>query len=194
MRERAMTLLVGDNPFHGISHLSQERARARSGGEGAEYAAQLVKLALENGANGFMFSVDETTLSILEILSRQNEIENVGLYAIVPYAYEYVRRATLTGGVFCLAETLAKEMVFSSNAKVIALNATGLIRFDPSAFLKMYVAYEMSRIKSAVNRRAGLNAILLHEIITDIALALNLDQLVKSYIKLVRKSGIRPGF
>ena len=197
MRERAMTLLVGDNPFHGISHLSQERARARSGGQGTEYAehaAHLVKLALENGANGFMFSVDETTLSILEILSRQNEIENVGLYAIVPYAYEYVRRATLTGGVFGLAKNLAKEMVFSSNAKVIALNATGLIRFDPSAFLKTYVAYEMSRIKSAVNRRACLKSILLHEIITDMALALNLDQLVKSYIKLVRKSGIRPGF
>ena len=24
-------LLVGDNPFHGISHLSQERARSRPG-------------------------------------------------------------------------------------------------------------------------------------------------------------------
>ena len=51
-----MLKLVGDNPFHGVSHLSQERATAR----GTEitnptYAADLVRISLENGADGFMF-------------------------------------------------------------------------------------------------------------------------------------------
>ena len=56
-------LLVGDNPFHGISHLSQERARVRGHAMTyPEYAANLVMTSLENGANGFMFSVSEMTL------------------------------------------------------------------------------------------------------------------------------------
>ena len=68
-KESKKLLLVGDNPFHGISHLSQERARARGDKiNHAEYAAKLVVTSLENGANGFMFSASETTLSILQII------------------------------------------------------------------------------------------------------------------------------
>ena len=112
----------------------------------------------------------------------------------MPYAYEYVRRATQAGGVSGLAKGLAKEMVFSSNIKVILPNIYGLIRFNPSAFLKVYTAYELARIKKAVKGQNCLKSILLHEIITDMVLALNLEQLVKDYIKFVEKLNVRPGF
>ena len=197
MPKKTMNLLVGDNPFHGISHLSQERARTRTieeNHETTEQATHLVKLCLENGANGFMFSVDEITLAIIKNLGKINSIDNVSLYAIVPYAYEYVRKATQTGGVSGLAKKLAKEMIFSSNAKVIALNIAGLIRFNPSALLRTYVAYELSRIKSSVRSNVCLKSVMLHEILTDMALALNMDKLFKSYIKFMEKSSVRPGF
>ena len=189
-----LNLLVGDNPFHGISHLSQEKARARSLEQTQEslvQAAHLVDLSLENGADGFMFSVDETTLSIIKNLKTTR---NVSLYAIAPYAYEYVRKATQTGGVAGLAKNLAKEMVFSSNIKVIASNLGGLVRFNPSALLKTYVAYELSRIKSVINDNFSLKSFMLHEIVTDMALALNMENLCKSYIKFLKKYHVRPGF
>lgn len=191
---KTLNLLVGDNPFHGISHLSQEKARARSLEQTQEslvQAAHLVDLSLENGADGFMFSVDETTLSIIKNLKTT---QNVSLYAIAPYAYEYVRKATQTGGVAGLAKNLAKEMVFSSNIKVIASNLGGLVRFNPSALLKTYVAYELSRIKSVINDNFSLKSFMLHEIVTDMALALNMENLCKSYIKFLKKYRIRPGF
>ena len=196
MTKKPLTLLVGDNPFHGISHLSQEKARARSleqNKENIEQAANLVKLSIENGADGFMFSVDETTLSIIKNLSQTTQ-QAMSLYAIAPYAYEYVRKATQTGGVSGLAKNLAKEMIFSSNVKVIALNLSGLLRFAPSALLKTYVSYELSRIKSVANDHISLKSFMLHEIVTDMALALNMEQLCKSYIKFVKKYHIRPGF
>ena len=98
--ERKKILLVGDNPFHGISHLSQERARVR-GGEIAhsEYAANLVVTSLENGACGFMFSVSETSLSTLRVIREKIGNRCSVLYAIVPYAYDYVRLATHLGTV-----------------------------------------------------------------------------------------------
>ena len=71
-------LLVGDNPFHGISHLSQERSKARiSISEDPGAAADLVCLALDNGANGFMFSVSETTLTILRKIREKGEISRL---------------------------------------------------------------------------------------------------------------------
>lgn len=193
---KQLRLLVGDNPFHGISHLSQERARQRPTEQAdlSSYAANLVKLSLENGAGGFMFSVDETTLSIIKNLNSSYS-GDVHLYAIAPYAYEYVRKSTQTGGVTGLATSFAKQMIFSSsNLKVIALNAGGLLRFDLSALLKAYVAYELSRIKAVKAPNMHLATFMMHEIITDMALALNMKKLCQSYIAFLESRHVRPGF
>jgi hypothetical protein len=191
---KTLSLLVGDNPFHGISHLSQEKARARTleqNQASIQQAARLVDLSLENGADGFMLSIDETTLSILKNLKTK---QPVNLYAIAPYAFEYVRKSTQTGGVAGLAKSLAKEMVFSSNIKVIASNLFGLARFNPPALLRTYAAYELSRINSVINDNFHLKTFMLHEIVTDMALALNMEKLCKSYIKFLKNRQIRPGF
>jgi len=194
-KHRRKTLLVGDNPFHGISHLSQERGRLRGNMIAqAEYAAKLVMTSVDNGADGFMFSVSDETLSILGEIRERGEIDRVRLYALVPYAYEYVRLATQIGGIPALAKKLAKEIVVSGNVRAIAAGLKGVVRIDPVALLKTYLIYEISRIKSSAGKQANLDSVLLHEIITDMALALDLDWLFKSYIDLVLELGIKPGF
>jgi len=191
---RKKILLVGDNPFHGISHLSQEQARVR--GKAMiypEYAANLVVTSLENEANGFMFSVSETTLSILQILHEREGDKRPGLYALVPYAFEYVRLATQLG-TSGLAKKFAKQIMVSGNVRAIAMGLKGVIRMDPVTLLKTYLIYEISRIKSSAGKQANLESLLLHEIITDMGLALNLDWLFKSYVDFMLKLGIKPGF
>ncbi len=196
MTKNKLSLLVGDNPFHGISHLSQERARARYDGENqqnVDAATNLVKLSLQNGADGFMFSVAETTLSIIDNL-RKDEVENLRLYAIAPYAFEYVRKPTQSGGVSGLARNLAKEMVLSPNVSVVARNLFGLLRLNPTALLKTYVAYELRRIRKAADHAAPLESFMLHEVVTDMALALGMEKLFKSYIGFLESSQVQAGF
>jgi len=192
--ERKRMLLVGDNPFHGISHLSQERARVRGDAiTHAEYAAKLVMTSLENGANGFMFSVSDITLSILRVIRETGRSGHLKLYALAPYAYEYVRLATQIG-VPGLAKNFAKQIAVSGNVRAIALGLKGVVRTDPMALLKTYLVYEISRIKLSAGKQASLCSILLHEIITDMAIALNLDWLFKSYVDFMLELGIKPGF
>ena len=192
--ERKKLLLVGDNPFHRISHLSQERARVRSDAiTYPEYAANLVLTALENGANGFMFSVSEMTLSILRLIRETGGNKRPRLYAIVPYAFEYVRLATQIG-TLGLAKKFAKQIAVSGNVRAVAMGLKGVMRTDPMALLKTYLIYEVSRIKSSAGKQANLDSVLLHEIITDMAVALNLDWLFKSYVGFMSDLGIRPGF
>ena len=193
--DRRKTLLVGDNPFHGISHLSQERGRLRGNAvTRAEYAAKLVMTSVDNGANGFMFSVSDETLSILRIIRERGGIKRLRLYALVPYAYEYVRLATQIGGIPGLAKKLAKQIVVSGNLRAIATGLKGVIRTDPVALMKTYLIYEISRIKSSAGKQANLDSVLLHEVITDMGLALNLDWLFKSYVDFMLKLGIKAGF
>jgi hypothetical protein len=187
-------LLVGDNPFHGISHLSDERARKR--GEQishADYAAGLILTSLDNGADGFMFSVSEGTLAALEIVSEKAKKQSVALHAIVPYAYEYVRLATSLGTVG-LGKKLASQVLISGNLQAIASGLKGSITMDPKALMKTYLLYEVNRIMRSIGSRQKLDSLLLHEVITDMALALNLDWFFNSYIRFVSKLKIKPGF
>lgn len=193
--EKKKVLLVGDNPFHGISHLSQERARVRGKAvTHVEYAAELVMTSVDNGADGFMFSVSEETLSIVKRIREKGGIDRLRLYALVPYAYEYVRLAAQIGGIFGLARKIGKQVVFSGNLRAIAKGLKGVIRTDPVALMKMYLLHEISRIKSAAGSQANLDAVLLHEVITDMALALDLDWLFQSYVEFMLELGITPGF
>jgi uncharacterized protein (DUF486 family) len=191
----SMKLLVGDNPFHGISHLSQERSRNRADSvQQSKYAAGLVVTALENGADGFMFSVSETTLSILREIRKRRDIQCPKLYAIVPYAYEYVRLATQVGGIPGLAKRVAKDILLSMNLRAIGNGVKGVFTIDPKALMKTYIFYEISRIKSAVGKNSNLTSLILHEIVTEMALAFDLDWFFKDYIDFVSKLGIKPGF
>ena len=195
MNSQEKVLLVGDNPFHGISHLSQERSRVRGDAPtNPEYAARLVEIAVENGANGFMFSVSEKTLSILGILRKNGGINRLDLYAIVPYAYEYVRLAGQLGGVPGLAKKVVREIVFSGNLRCIASGLNGILRSNVDSLIKTYLMYEISRVKRSAGRKAKLESVLLHQLITDLCLGLGLDHILKFYIKFMLKAGITPGF
>ena len=69
-----------------------------------------------------------------------------------------------------------------------------LVGMNPKTLMKTYVLYEISRIKSAFGKEANLSSVILHEIITEMALAFDLDWLFKDYIKFLQRRGIKPGF
>jgi len=191
VREKKV-LLVGDNPFQGVSHLSQERVRARGRDiSRPEHAAKLVKISLENGADGFMFSVSETTLSILKKLAEKGK-NNLRLYVIIPGAYDYVRLASQFGTP-SLVGHLAKKMVLSRNLKAVVIGLKGIIGQDLKTLMKAYLSYEIYRIRRA-NKEANLYSLILHEIITDIALALNLDWIFNLFVDFMLELKIKPGF
>lgn len=188
-------LLVGDNPFQGISHLSQERARSR--GETIvsppDKAADVILTSLKNGADGFSFSVSELTLSILQTLRERKSIDQVSLYPMVPYAFEYVRVATQTGTPG-LVKRFAKQVTLSGDFQTILEGLWSVVRMNPEGFTKTYLAYELSRIKSSAGKQVKLVSVLLNEVIADMGLALGFDWLFRSFICYLSKRGITPGF
>lgn len=195
MKNEDKILLIGDNPFHGISHLSQERRRDR-GDEttSPEYAAKIIDLSIQNGADGFMFSVSEKTLSILRILRENRENRDLRLYAIIPYAYEYVKMSSTLGGLPSLTKRVIREVIFSENIRAAALALNGILRLDLKSLIKTYLLYELHRIKRSIGRRMSIESVLLHQILTDLCLSLNLEWIFEHYIEFLLKTGITPGF
>jgi hypothetical protein len=65
---------------------------------------------------------------------------------------------------------------------------------NPRRILKTYLSYELSRIRSSAGGRAKMASLILHEVVTDMGLALNLDWLFKSHVSYLSERGITPGF
>jgi hypothetical protein len=192
-QERA--LLVGDNPFLGISHLSQERARLRGSGVTTPAdAEELLVTALSNGANGFLFSVSEPTLEILKMWSRREPMPPMKLYAIAPYAYEYVRAAVRLGGLPGLLKHVGWTVARSRNGRAVLEGAFGFIRNDPSHLFKAYVSYEAARVRAAARGRGEFVSVLTHELVTDMALGLGLEWLFRAHLDFSASAGLKPGF
>jgi hypothetical protein len=82
----------------------------------------------------------------------------------------------------------------SWNLGAIASGVKGVLGMNPEALLRTYLSYEISRIKSAAGKDVRIESVLLHEVITDMALALNLDWLFHVYSSYLLKRDITPGF
>jgi hypothetical protein len=186
--------VIGDNPFHGISHLSQAKSRSRDGGVLVpKTGAAIVKSALTNGAGGFMFSVSDITLSILKELGGDGHSIPCNLYPIIPYAYEQAREA-VAKGTEGLASSMFRRIVFSGNIASAMPALYGAVRGEIGGILSGYTRYELERVKSAKPSRSEVKSILLHEVVTDMALALGAKSLLRGHFDTTSSLGVRPGF
>jgi hypothetical protein len=188
-------LLIGDNPFLGISHLSQERAKERgSTVTNAAHAGELVGAALANGADGFLFSVSDTSLAILSSIGAEGRGRPMALYPIAPFAYEYVRAAVKLGGLPGLAKEVGARIARSRNLYAISLGLSGAVRNDVGSLYKAYASYEASRVNAAAGPDARVASFLLHELVTDMALGLGMDWLFRAHLEFNRRSHTRAGY
>ena len=196
MITKSKMLIVGDNPFQNISHLSQQRAREREIKlNDPKYAAEVIVTGVENGAEGFLFTVSDKNLSILRNIDPQKLTMPLKLYAISPYSFEYVRLAVRLGGMPALAKNVGMKVISSRNATAAALGILGVIRNNPRALFRAFMSYEESRIRATViGGKLELKSILLHEVVTDMALGLGMDWLFKEHITVTKKFGLTPGF
>lgn len=185
-------LLVGDNPFHGVSHFSQEKARNRDNQiQNPAWAASLVDTCYENGSNGFMFSVSETTLSIIRLIKKTTYDKKY--YAIVPAAGDYVRLSSQVGTIG-LVRYVAKQTLKSGNVDALLFGAKGVVTRDLPSLFKAYIAYELSRIKQSLAHKGRLHCLMLHELVTEMAIAMNMEWLIRVHIQYAQRVGIKPGF
>ncbi len=187
-------LIVGDNPFHGISHVSQERTRARNPLiTNPREASEIVLASIRHGAGGFMFSVSETTLSILAELRKNEAAESLNLYPIIPYAYEKVRESVAkgTGG---LASSMLRRVVLGGGVRSASSAIYGAVFGDLGAIVSAYLRYEFRRLTRAKPTRSKVQTIFLHEVVTDMALALEMDDLLWKYYETALKLDVMPGF
>jgi len=161
-------VLLGDNPFIGVSHLAHSKARANSK-LGIENFAEVVIEAHRSGATGFTFSTHPTNLEILRTVKERapEVVESLNYYPLVPYGMFYVRKSNLTG-----LPGLGLEILRSSLQRLERLSwilRAGL-NLDPSVVLALRLEHDLRPFLDVIPR-GRIKAVFIHEVLTEVLIA-----------------------
>ena len=184
MAEHLDTVLIGDNPFIGVDHMSQDRARERLALLNSEREARVLQTAFKNGASGFVFSIHPTHLEVFRLLRERDPDLSFDLYPLLPYAQGYVRTATEKGMIGMLYDLIG-QLSWGGKMKALVGGGVSALTMNPTKMLATFVDLEIDRFLRVAPPRAKLKAVFLHEIIVDLALAFQLKEIFESYISHV---------
>jgi hypothetical protein len=176
-------ILLGDNPFLGVSHLAQEKARIeRNEISRVEAKAEIVKAALEGGVTGFTFSTHSSNLELLKYMGRRHPevLGKLNYYILIPYAHSYIRKANVIGTIG-LAKAIIRDIVLKHPVDSI----TSAVTLNFSKVASLFIGME-ANLYLKVLPRERVKAILLHEVLTELIVAYSLVELLeelKGYVE-----------
>jgi hypothetical protein len=184
-------LLIGDNSFLGISHLSQSRGRSTGLSLETEDKVKIIEKAASCGATGFTFSTDPTNFQVLSGLASSNQImEDFAVYPVLPYAARYVRVVN-EKGITGLMNDILSRLSAMEKAKLLVQSGISALTFDPLGLMRAYMDYELSQIP----KNTKIHSVLLHEVITDLAVSFGSTEILQQFTKHIRhKWHAVPGF
>lgn len=184
-----MDLILGHNQFLGISHISEDKARDRERKfSDIKNIYHIVEAAHDLGYKGMVI---ETHPRMLEFLNyyKENRTFDLDFYLQVPYVQGYIQRANENG---------IGDLIFG------IINQTGVIGASSIAFRSLinsvksdYIATALNLLKLEVSPFSDITikALLLHNVMTDMALSLNMNDPVSLYLDYVKDElDMEPGF
>lgn len=194
MNPRIDRILLGDNPFIGVDHLSQERSREKGAGFDSKRIVGIIDSALDSGAEGLVCSVHPSMKGALSYMHEEDDSRGFGVYLILPDVQTYVRLASERGVIGLLSETLGK-LNLKGKAKAVAGGSLSVMTSDPTKVIKTYLDAEVSSFSKSLPKNATIKSVFLHELLTELMVSFEMDDFAEEYIDFVKdSSNAIPGF
>ena len=184
------TIYLGDNPFFGVNHLSQDIARAKAEkSQSFENILSVMKHANDLGVNKMVISPHPVVPSLMTYLGENsNLLKKFEFNPILPYAQGYVSKVNESGMMNALQEIL-KSVSFKNRIKILAKGGLATIQNDFFKLFETLIDIELAKTKGA-----KINTVFLHDAIADLGLGLNMKQLFQTFSEYVRDSyGVNVG-
>jgi hypothetical protein len=170
-------IVVGHNSFFGVDHLSSARGQQREAYfSNPVRIIETIEFARDHGATGLMISTHEKAAAVADLIRRRPALlDSIRVYPLLPYAQKYVTAANEKGLMNVVLDVLGKANT-SEKISMIWSGATAIFTKDVRRMLSGLITAELQVFK-------GLNipCVFLHDILTDLALALDLRGVVEFY-------------
>lgn len=175
-------VILGHNQFIGVSHLSQEFARIKTEQfSDDKKAVDLIKTSLDFGVNGMMLSTHHRAKDILDLIRAEGLSDELNVYPLIPYAQGYVRKLNEVGIIGLLNEIL-KPAGGAEKFNILFKGGLAFLRRDVIKLLETLLDIELLVFKGF-----NVKAVFLHNVLTDLGLALEAKELFEIYIDHIRE-------
>jgi hypothetical protein len=184
-------IILGHNQFIGVDHLSQERARGRVDlFSDSQKILDVIKMSYELGGTGMMLSTHQRACQIMEAVGSEQELSrNMNFYPLIPYVQGYVRRANEMGVLGMLSDALQPAST-SNKLKILFKGGINVMKKDLLALLSSLIDIELLPFN-----KFNVEAVFLHNVLTDLALSLNAKNIFEFYIDYINDNyGVKPAF
>jgi hypothetical protein len=177
------SILLGDNPFFGVDHLSHERARLRSlKNNSFENAVNVIRYSYENGVKDMMINTHPNIDEFFMELKNEDLLDKINFHPMIPYAAGYVQKLTEKGSIGVLKDILSSTGI-KNEIKIISKSGLGFLKKDLGELFKVFLDVELLRLE-----KINMKVVYLHPAITDLALSLNLKNIFEIFFDHLQKN------
>lgn len=184
------SVILGDNQFFGINHMSQEKAQqlAERFNDTATICAAY-KTAYDVGIRAFMLNSNDKAKELCDYLrAHRSEFPELVMYPSIPYPHKYANLVAEQGILGAVQEVLSGQSAMGLLG--FASKGLSLLTGDITRILTMMIDVEMK-----IYRQLDFKAVYLQNIITDLLLGLDFRDVFIEYSRYIEeKFHAAPGF
>lgn len=180
-------LILGANPFSGVDHYMQGRARERAVRINERTIETMLEAAYEEGARGFTFSLAENFSRLLEQIRGSTTFRNFNLYPLIPNIGRY-HNQLLGGGTAGVVDSLMQDLGWGQKAKAAIRGGWSYVTKNPKQAIRAAIDIEMDNVVRVTGEGSRIVSVFLHEFFTDVALSHGLVDLLSEYCDHLRDS------
>ncbi len=185
-------ILLGDNQFFGINHMSEEKGRSLSiRFKDIESIIRVVDTAYACGVRGFMFNTHDRVEQICDhFRAHRSRYPDLRLYPSMPYAHKYANAVHEKGLVATLNAFVFSGRSVREVASTVVRGGMSVINKDLIEVMKLLVDAEMR-----IFRGLDVPVVFLQNIVTDLLLGFGARDVFAAFADHVRKAyGAEPAF
>jgi predicted aldo/keto reductase-like oxidoreductase len=185
-------IILGDNQFFGVSHMSEEKGMNRAGRfQDINAIIEILDAAYDAGIHAFSFSTHDRVQQLCDhFRANPAKYSDIRLYPVLPYAQKYAHLVNEKGIIGTINEILISNNTAGQIASMIARGGAVMLKQDPVQIMKLLVDVEMKMF-----RNLNIEVVFLQNNITDLLLGFGIKEVFSEFaLYIEQKYRARAGF
>ncbi|KPL20676.1 MAG: hypothetical protein AMJ75_11425 [Phycisphaerae bacterium SM1_79] len=185
-------IILGDNQFFGVSHMSEEKGMARAQRfQNISAIIEILDAAYEAGIHGFTFSTHDRVRQLCDhFRANPEKYADLRLYPVLPYAQKYAHLVNEKGIVGAMKQVVIADSTAGQVASMMARGGAAVLKQDPRQIMKLLIDAEMKMFRDLT-----VEAAFLQNNVADLLLGLGIKEIFTEFATYVeQKYNTRAGF
>jgi hypothetical protein len=185
-------IILGDNQFFGVSHMSEEKGVARSRKfQDINAIIEILDAAYECGIHAFTFSTHDRVQQVCDYFrTNPAKYADLRLYPVLPYAHKYAHLVNEKGIIGTIKDVVISNNTAGQMASMMARGGAVVLKQNSIEIMKLLVDVEMKMF-----RDLNVKVIFLQNIVTDLLLGFGIKEVFIEFVTYIeQKYKVRAGF